>query len=202
MKKDFWRKIFCFLMFLFFLPNRNLLLAQPPQIPQDILIAAIVQPWLYFEISTTTLTLSPDLVTPEGYFNIAETDDIILKVATNNEGGWQIKIKGKNGGLKSLATGYLLASVSGTSTLVVKKEGFGAQATSTLSGVLINPIYDYYGTNIVGEISKENKVLAWKLSRNPLAEVAKVKIKASASVMTPAGLDYQEQLIFTIIPLI
>lgn len=201
-ERKFLGKILPFLIALFFFLNQNILLAQTLEIPQDIFIAATVQPWLYFEVSPTTLILSPDLVSSEGVFNIAETEDVILKVATNNRDGWEIKIKGKNGGLKSTASNYLLASVNGTSTLIAGKEGFGAQATTTFSEVLINPIYDYYGTDIVGEISTDNKILVWKFSRNSVMEVAKLKIKATASVITPAGGDYEEELMFTILPLI
>lgn len=189
-------------LFLFLL-NIEIIYAQPPpEIPRDILIAAIVQPWLYFEISPLNLPLSPDLVSPEGVFQIGESPEVIFKVGTNNEGGWEIKIRGKNGGLKSQATGYLLSTISGTSTLIAGNEGYGAQATSTLEGTILNPIYDFYQTDIVGEVPQDYRFLAIKYSRNSLAEVAKMKIKASASVMTPAGVDYTEEIISTIIPLI
>lgn len=193
-----WKKSLIFI-FLFF--NITSLYAQA-EIPRDIFIAAVVQHWLYFEVSPLDLNFSPDLVTPQGEFNIGETEDISFKVGTNNDGGWEIKIEGKNGGLKSLATGYLLATVKGTSTLKIKKEGYGGQATTTLAEVIINPIYNYYLSNTVGEIPQEYRVLATRYSKNPLGEVAKMKIKASAAVTTPAAGDYEEEIILTIIPLL
>lgn len=189
-----------FIFFFLFLIKFDFIFAQPPEISRDIFIAAIVQPWLYFEVSPLDLPLSPDLVSPEGNFNIGESPDVIFKVATNNEGGWQIEMKGKNGGLSSLATGYTISTVTVTSTLIAGNEGYGGQATTTLEGVILNQIYNFYGTNIVGEIPKEYRVLLTKYSSNSLSEVAKMKIKATASALTPAG-DYTDEIILTIIPL-
>lgn len=188
-------------LFLFLLNRDSVFSQNPPEISRDIFIAAIVQPWLYFEVLPLDLPLSPDLVSPEGNFNIGESPDVIFKVATNNEGGWEIEMKGENGGLKSLATNYLISTVNGTSTLVAGKEGYGGQATTSFEGVTINQIYDYYGTDIVGEIPSDYRVLAAKHSGNSLVEVAKMKMKASASILTPAASDYTEEIILTIIPL-
>lgn len=205
MKKDgkffiFFSKFF--ILFFLFLGIDFTLAQSPSDIPRDILIAASVQPWLYFEISPLDLTLSPDLVSSGGEVNIGESEEVILKVGTNNEKGWQIKIKGKNGGLKSEAHGYTISTVFPTSTLIAGREGYGAQATSTLAGAIINSIYDFYGTNTVGEIPKEYRILVIKYSKNSLLEVAKMKIKASASLMTPAGFDYTDEIVLTIIPLV
>lgn len=192
-------KLFLFYFFLFCVQNFSF--AQS-EIPKDIFIAASVQPWLYFEVSPLVLTLSPDLVSQEGIFNIGETPEVIFKVGTSNPDGWEIKIKGQNNGLKSLAANYIISSVNGTSTLVAGSEGYGAQATSTLNGVLINSIYDYYETNTVGEIINEYKILASKNSSNALAEVLKFKIKASASITTPADVEYSDIIILTIAPIL
>lgn len=205
-RKNFLKKIginvLLFTFFLFF-PNKDFVQAQaPPEIPTDIFIAATVQPWLYFEVSPLTLNLSPDLVSQEGVFNIGETPDVIFKVGTSNPGGWEIKIKGKNNGLKSLNTNYTISSVNGTSTLMAGREGYGAQAISILTGVLINSIYDYYGTDIVGEIIEDYRSLASRFSSNALTEVVKMKIKASASITTPSDIEYSDIIILTIIPIV
>lgn len=172
------------------------------EIPKDIFIAATVQPWLYLEVFPLDLTLSPDLVSPEGVFNIGETQDVSFFVGTSNPSGWEIKMRGKNNGLKNLATGYVISSVFSSSTLVAGKDGYGAQATSTLAGVEINPIYDYYGTNTVGEVIKDYRMLAKKESPNSTQEVLKMKIKASASIFAPASLEYSDEVEFTILPLL
>lgn len=176
--------------------------AQNLQIPKDILIAAIVQPWLYFEVSPLDLTLSPDLVSIEGRFNIGESPEVIFKVGTSNPGGWEIKIKGKNNGLKSSATGYIISTVNGTSSLSAGNNGYGLQATTTLAGVIINPIYNYFDTSVVGEIVSDYRVLATKYSSNLTLEVVKIKIKAAASIMAPADVEYTDFIISTVIPLI
>lgn len=203
-RKNFLKKIginiLLFAFFLFFL-NKDFVQAQaPPEIPTDIFIAATVQPWLYFEVSPLSLTLLPDLVSATGTFNIGETEEVTLKVGTSNPDGWEIKIKGTNNGLKSLSTNYIIPTVSGSSNLVAGNEGYGAQATSTLPGVLINSIYDYYGTNRVGEIVTDYRILAFRSSSNPLAEIGKMKIKASASINTPADVEYSDTVILTIVP--
>lgn len=197
-KLDFW----LYLVIFFFLSLISVFISRGEIIVQDVYIGAIVQPWLYLEVSPVELTLSPDLVTVEGELNIAESEEIVIKVGTSNPGGWEIKMRGKNNGLISPATNYLISSVKNYSSLVLGKEGYGAQATSVFEGVVINSIYDFYGTNIVGEISNQDyKSLAKKLSANSLNEVAKMKIKASASFLTPAGY-YEDEIILTIIPLI
>lgn len=187
-------------LLLFLFPQTGF--AQSLFLVQDVYIAAIVQPWLYLEVFPLEISLSPDLVTVEGELNIGESEEIILKVGTSNPDGWEIKVKGKYNGLFSLATNYTIPTVKNFATLNLGEEGYGLQATSTLEGVTINPIYDFYGTLTVGEISKnEYKSLAKKLSSNSLSSVAKMKIKASASFLTPAG-DYTDEIILTIIPLI
>ena len=198
-KKRVLKKTLFFVLLV--LAGANLAYSRVPEIPKDILIEAIVEPWLYFEVSPLTLLLSPDLVSREGVFNIGETPEISLQVGTSNPGGWEIKIKGKNNGLKSQITNYVISTVNGTSTLVPGVDGYGAQATSTLEGAIVNLLYDFFDTNTVGEIVTDWRTLVLKTSPNSLSEVAKMKIKATASVMAPAG-DYTDEIILTIIALI
>lgn len=199
-------KFFYFLLILFFLfslfyflNSQNKVFALE-EIPKDVFIAAIVEPWIYLDVSPLTFNLQPDLVAPDGTLHIGESPEIIIRVGTSNLAGWEIKIKGKNNGLKSETTDYLIPSVSGTAALILGTEGYGLNATATFQGVIINPIYSYYNTNIVGEITNQYRLLASKSNSHLLEEVVRMKIKATASMMTPAEENYIDIINITINP--
>lgn len=200
MKSYLFLLISFFLFSLFsFLNYQNKALALD-DIPKDIFIAAIVEPWIYFDISPLTFNLQPDLVAPDGTLHIGESPEILIRVGTSNPYGWEIKIKGKNNGLKSEAANYLIPSVIGSAPLIVGIEGYGLNATATFQGVIINPIYSYYNTNIVGEIIDQYRLLASKFNSHLLEEVVRMKIKATASMMTPAEENYLDIINITINP--
>ncbi len=191
--------LFC-ILFLFFLGKIEKIKAQPIELSQDIAIAAIVQIWLDFRISTTTLELLPPLVAADGTLNVGSSTEVILSLGTNNSRGWDMVIKSLNNGLHSLAANYTISSSAQVSNLVAGTEGYGANATSVFSGVSIGEIYDYYGSDTVGELVNQYNVLAFYNNQHLMTEVVKLQIKAAASLMTPSGYDYQDTIIITITP--
>lgn len=166
---------------------------------EAVTVKATVQAWIDFEVSTTTLDLTPPLLQADGTLNIGSTPDLDLSLGTNAPLGWQIRIRGQNGGLYSSSANYTIPSVSGTSTLATGTEAYGANATSATSTVTIGSYYNYYGTNppVVGEIQTSDNVLASKTSKNPKVLVAKMQVKATASQVTPPGSDYQDVITLT-----
>lgn len=193
---------FIFLIFVFFVSSNFFVpkIFALDNLPKDIFIAATVEPWIYFEVSPINFNLQPDLVAVDGTLNIGESPEITIKIGTSNPSGWEVKIKGKNGGLKSEATDYLISTVTGYSPLVIGTEGYGCNATTTLPGVILNSIYNYYNTNIVGEITTTEKSFISRNQSNEFLEVAKMKIKAAASVKTPADPNYFDIIYFTANP--
>lgn len=166
---------------------------------EAVTVRATVQAWIDFDVSTSSLDMTPPLVQADGTLNIGSTPDLDLSVGTNAPLGWQIRIKGQNGGLYSSSATYTIPSVSGTSTLATGTEAYGANATSATSTVTIGSYYNYYGTNppVVGEIQTSDNVLASKTSKNPKVLVAKMQVKATASPSTPPGNDYQDVITLT-----
>lgn len=163
-----------------------------------VVITAIVEAWLDFQATPTQVTLQPPLVMADGTLNIGSSTDIQLSLGTNAPAGWSISIRGQNNGLYSSSRAHLIPTVTGTSTLATGTEAYGANATSTMSGVTIGPYYDYYGTDTVGEISSStSRTLGSKNSPNSFNPVANLKIKATASQTTPPGNDYSDTVILT-----
>lgn len=200
------RNLIFIILFFFtvFLTNFSLTKKAEAQVElsEDVAIAAIVETWIYFVISPLAVDIEPALIGIDGTLNIGTSPDIVFSVGTNNVGGWYIEMKGKNSGLKSLSTNAVIDSVNSTSTLVAGTDGYGANATGTLTGVSIGELYDYYGTDTVGEIVDSYNLLALKESENLLTDVVKVQIKAAASIMTPAAIDYSDVIIITLTPII
>lgn len=201
-QRRFFRFFLILICFVIFFTLAKFKTVQAQELPQDIAIAAIVEPWLYLEVSPFMIDLEPDLVAADGSFNVGISSDIFLKVGTSNSEGWYLKIQGRNNGLKSLSTDYTISSISGTSALAAGTDGYGANATSTLEGVFIGELYDYYGSDIVGELVNEYRVLASMASGHAISEVVKMQIKAAASIMAPADSDYADIIIVTITPTI
>lgn len=161
-------------------------------------ITAIVEAWLDFSVTPTSTTLQPPLVQADGTLNVASSTDIVLTLGTNAPNGWGITIKGQNAGLYSSNRGHLIPTVVGTSTIATGTEAYGANATSTLAGVVIGNYYDYYGTNTVGEIaSSTSRNLASKSTSNSTQSVANMKVKATATDTTPPANDYSDTITLT-----
>jgi len=191
----------CLLILLIYIGGAKKANAQA-NLPEDIAIAAIVEKWLYLAVSPLTVDIEPALIGADGSLNIGTSPEIVFSVGTNNPNGWYIEMKGENNGLKSSTMDLTINSVSATSTLLGGTDGYGANATSTLSGVLIGELYDYYGTDTVGEIINQYKFLASNPGINPLTDVLKMQIKAAASITTPPAADYSDIIFITLTPII
>ena len=164
-------------------------------------VTATVESWLTFQVSTTSVSLTPALVDSTGTPHIGSSTAITLTLGTNNTNGWSITIQGANGGLYSNTASHLISTVSGTSTLSAGTDGYGANATATYSGVTIGNYYDYWGTDTVGEIaSSTSHTLASKSDPNVQTDVVDMKIKAAAEATTPAANDYSDTITLTAIP--
>ncbi len=190
----------CFIFFSGIFFNKETVRAQ--ELSEDIAIAAIVDMWFYFEILPVLADLEPALVEADGSLNIGTTPDIVLRVGTNNNNGWEIKIRGRNNGLRSSATDHTINSVSNFSLLTAGTDGYGMNATGTLEGVLVEEIYDHYGTDTVGELIDNYNLLASRNSLNMTSDVLRIQIKAAASIMTPVGEDYLDIITITLSPII
>lgn len=191
----------CFVMLLAGLGGVNKADAQA-DLPEDVAIAAIVETWLYLAISPLTVDIEPALIGPDGTLNIGTSPDIIFTIGTNSPNGWYVEMKGENNGLRSESMDLTIDSVNATSTLLAGTDGYGANATATLVGVLLGELYDYYDTDTVGEIINDYKLLASNTGANPLTDVVKMQIKAAASITTPAAADYSDIIFITLTPLI
>lgn len=162
---------------------------------EDITVTAVVEAWLDFQVSTTTLNITPSLVQADGTLNVGSTSDLDLSVGTNSPTGWQVEIRGANNGLYSTARDHTIGSVTATSTIATGTEAYGANATS--SNATIGSYYDYYGTDTVGEIRGVDRSLASKNTPNTLESVADMQVKATASETTPPGTDYEDTITLT-----
>lgn len=164
---------------------------------EDITVSAVVEAWIDFQVSTTTLAITPALVQADGTINIGETPDLNISVGTNSPNGWLVQIRGANNGLYSSTSAHTIPSVTTTSTMATGTEAYGANATNTTTTVAIGSYYDYYGTDTVGEIRGTDRDLASKNTPNPLSSAANMKVKATAAITTPPGSDYEDEVTLT-----
>lgn len=160
-------------------------------------VTATVQAWLAIEVSPTSVTLSPDLVDAAGDAHIgSSTQNVGISVGTNNSSGWSVTIEGLNNGLASSTN--LIASVTGSSTLAAGTDGYGANATNSITGVTIADYYKYWGTTDVGQIATSTN-LASKTNPQSLQQVALMKVYAAATSTKPSG-SYQDTITLTVTP--
>ncbi len=159
-------------------------------------VSADIQAWLDFSATPTSVTLGA-LVLSTGESVLASSTDVILDVGTNNPSGWYINLQGANAGLYNATTSYLIDTVNGTSTLTTGVDGYGANATGTLSGVTVGSYYNFWGTQTVGEIaSSTSYTLLTKNNLNSTQEVGRMKIWATATSTAPVG-TYQDTATLT-----
>lgn len=157
-------------------------------------VSATVSEWLAFSISTSTVQLTPDLVDIAGGTHIGSSTAIDLSIGTNASNGWSTTIKGANSGLVSGSNS--IASTNSTSTLVAGTDGYGVNATSTLSGVTVGKYYDYWNTNTVGGVTSTEQTLVSKATSNDTTPVAEIKIMAACDKLQPPG-TYSDTITLT-----
>lgn len=123
---------------------------------------------------------------------------ITTSLSTNGTSGGDVYIEGKNGGLKSSSTGYLINAVSNDLSTV--SEGFGAQVSSGSVGQTsggpfsVRSPYSGVGNN-VGAVSAVIRSLFTSATPVTGGSGALV-LKAKAATTDTAASDYQEILTF------
>jgi len=169
---------------------------------QTVEVTATVEAWLQFTANPSSVTLLPSLVDSAGTGHIGSSTNVTLNLGTNAVSGWNITIEGKYAGLcHSSATGTtcstssdnLIVSVptGGTTALSAGTDGYGANATPTLSGVTIGTYYNNWNSDTVGAIaSSTSQTLASKSTPNASVDVAYLKIKAASEIAQKSGSYY------------
>ena len=166
-------------------------------------VTATVQEWLTFSVNPTSVTLTPDLVDTAGNTAVGSSAAVTLTLGTNSPDGWSIDARGATavatctqGGLVSGS--YKICQPSATSTLAAGTDGYGANASTTLTGVTIAANYDYWGTNTVGELNDADSDFASKTSSNASSDVASMKVLAASDALQEAG-SYTDTITLTAI---
>lgn len=169
--------------------------ASAASVQQQVEVTAVVQEWITFTLSTTSVTLSPDLVDTAGNTNIASSSVIDLYLGTNSDDGWSISVTSTYGALKEPTPYYIY---SADCTAATGSDCYGIQATATETGVNIAPRYDYWPpSEQVGWAS--TTALSFASSTNTFASgtnVIDMKIKASCDSAQPVG-TYQDYIYLT-----
>lgn len=153
------------------------------------LSVSTVNPSISFTISPTTVAMGNLL--PNTVVNAGSS--ISLTFDTNAANGGDIYTSGQYGGLKSLATGFTIASATGN--LSSLSHGFGAQVTSTSqsSGGPLTAVtpYDGSGTDNVGITDPTIRKMITSTAQVNTG-TASVLLKAKATSSDPAANDYKE----------
>lgn len=157
---------------------------------ETVIVTATVQESLSISVSPTSTALSPDLVDLGGSTYIGSSADISIVVSTNNSGGYNLTIEGANNGLAT--SSYLIASVTATGTIAAGTDGYGANATSVQATITAN--YDYWGTNIVGQIATSSALSSYS---SPVTNsTTTIKVEAAADSLQEAG-TYEDTITLT-----
>ena len=166
-------------------------------------VTATVQEWLTFSVNPTSVTLTPDLVDTAGNTAVGSSTAVTLTLGTNSADGWSIDARGATatttcaqGGLVSGS--YSICQPSATSTLAAGTDGYGANATDTLTGVTIAANYAYWGTNTVGELNDTDSDFASKTSSNASSDVASMKVLTASDALQEPG-SYTDTITLTAI---
>ena len=160
----------------------------------EITVSATVQEWITLGVSTSSVGLTPDLVSSAGVTAIASSTNINITVGTNNAEGWHLDI-GSAGGRLATST-YYIYTCDVTSSIAAGTDMYGVNATTSYAGVDIKGYYDYWGQNIVGTASTTAQELAYKTNSNASTTVATMKIMAACDADQEAG-TYTDTLTIT-----
>ena len=154
---------------------------------QTVTVSATVQPWLTFTVSTSSVQLLPDLVDTAGATHIASSTAITMTVGSNAD-SYTMYIKDLNAGIKE-GGGVLIPSVAVTSTLTEgsDNDNYGAQATTTLSEVTIQSLYNSWGTETVGRVTTTDDTLFIDTGTPATDRTADLKLKAECDSLQKAA---------------
>lgn len=172
-------------------------------------VTAEVYEWLTFTISTTSVTLTPNLVDAGGATHVASSSAITLTIGTNSADGWSVTANGTstlctNGGLESGTQKICQPSATSTLTEADDNDGYGANATATYAGVDIKDNYDYYDLAdpwTVGELDATSTEFADCVNCTHAAtNVVDMRIYAECDGAQPAASDYTDTATLTALP--
>jgi len=174
--------------------------AQAATTTKTVTVSATVQPWLYFSVSPTSISLTPDLLDINGSPNIGSSTNVTFTVGTNSSGGWTIGVRGLYGGLGS-TTANLIPSVpvSATTTIVAGTDGYGANATGSIAGVVVQGNgYAGWGSATVGAIpTSTSQLILTKGTANASSTVGLMKVYAACDAAQPVG-TYEDTITLTL----
>ena len=159
-------------------------------------VTATIESWISVNIIQATLPLGV-LVTSAGGSVIGSATTSV-QVGTNDTDGWTMTIEGEGsgaaGGLYSTIETHLIGTATPVGTGV---DGYGAQATTTESGVSINGAYDLTG-NTVGLIPQGSSPdIASGSAARALSHAFTLTVKASSATDNPAANDYGDTITLT-----
>lgn len=160
-------------------------------------VEATVASWVSLEVTPTTTTITPDLVTSAGGTNIGESDYIQITTGTNGSSGYTLDIKSLNAGLchsSGCGSGKL---DSASTTIAAGTSGYGGQATSSDSDVTIATSYDQAtSTNVVGGFETSDNDLA-DTGGPTTGDISWLTFKAAATSTAPAA-TYSDTITLTL----
>jgi len=161
---------------------------------EEITVTATVSEWMTLAASaSTTGTLSPDLVDTAGVTHIGSSTPLTLTMGTNSSDGYSVTASSSNAGLKATTT---ISTGIATTTLSAGVNGYGIQATSTVSN-LVQAVYNWAtSTQNVGAATSSTKMLS--KSTTASADVVWMTVKAACLVTTAVG-SYTDKLTFTMV---
>ena len=156
-------------------------------------VSATVSEWISLSVTSTSLTLSPNLVDTAGGTHIGDSPDDNITIGTNNTGGWSLTVSGSG----SLTSGsYNIYTCGTTSTIAAGTDMYGIQATSSVSGVTVGSYYDNWGTTVVGTASTTAQTVLSKSSSNSAQQVGTFKVRAACDSQQEPG-TYTDTLTLT-----
>jgi hypothetical protein len=160
-------------------------------------VSATVAAWVSLEVTPTSTSLSPELVTSAGGTNIGESDYIQITTGTNGVTGYSLDIKSLNAALCH-STGCATGTISSASaTLAAGTDGYGAQATSSDSDVTIAASYNHAtSTNTVGGLENSDNDLA-DTSSESSGDITWLTLKAAATSTKTVG-TYEDTITLTL----
>jgi hypothetical protein len=172
-------------------------------VQQSVGVTATVNEWLTFTISTSSVTLTPDLVTTAGATNIASSSVIDLNLGTNSADGWSISATGTNNGLLSGSNTIATPAAGNTTTTAAGTDAYGIQAaTTSATGVNIATMYKVssdFTSNVVGSIRTASQIFATSTAQfADNTNVIDMKVKASCDALQPSG-SYTDTVYLTAI---
>lgn len=168
---------------------------------QSVAISVTVQEWLTFSLSTSSVTLLPDLVDSSGNTNIASSSVIDMNLGTNSADGWSISATSTNGALVSAGNSIDSPAAGNTTTTATGTDAYGINATTTYSTINIPALYAEatLDSNVVGSVDTTSQTFATSSAKfSSGTNVIDTRIRASCDAAQPSG-TYQDTIYFTAI---